>query len=60
MKKCMDMTTASNEIEKREAQLGTMEKHNKGTLYTIINNNGCDASVLVQLALSYLFSSEGI
>ena len=56
----VDMTTASSEIEKREAQLGTMEKHNKGTLYTIINYNGCDASALIQMALSYLFSSEGI
>ena len=41
----VDMIIASSEIEKREAQLATMEKHKK--VYSLYYN-GCGANVLIQ------------
>ena len=53
----VDMIIASSEIEKREAQLATMEKHKK--VYSL-NYNGCDANVLIQCHyLTYLFVHTG-
>ena len=53
----VDMIIASGEIEKREAQLATMEKHKK--VYSLYYN-GCDANVLIQCHyLTCLFVHAG-